>query len=429
MDPADLAASQLNAILGRMEVPLTVLNTPLEGKHVQCTGEVDKDVELLEETPIVSWPSPGLLRLAHNEESMFKVYFCFHCLTCVWYDTEEEERKADAVPEGWVRPEGDCTCGALFCSADCQAAASEIHTLLCASLPTLRDNNNNNNTIEEEPVEEDKNVKSCDLGESCIITLESVVKCVAVTVHRLGSAIQKNKLDYTALQEDFAAEGAVLAQLFTHAITPFNRLITGPDNMKYNGINFSEWVRTIQDCLLLPCTHYLQTCAGEETTKTEIGDLTDTPTSWVETLLFPIFKKETLSGFLSQLALNAHAVNDYAFCFACQKNKEKQNTTTSEADMEAGGLLFIKGAALYSILSTLNHSCSPNACVVNQRPHHHNISTSHDMLLKTTRAIHKGEEVCITYIPLDEGSTAASRNELLKSYFFKCRCPRCVADS
>ncbi|GLI58584.1 hypothetical protein VaNZ11_000194 [Volvox africanus] len=68
----------------------------------------------------------------------------------------------------------------------------------------------------------------------------------------------------------------------------------------------------------------------------------------------------------------------------------------------------------------MNHSCAPNVC---------NYVLGEAMVVRTSRPIRCGEEVCDSYL----GSTLAApvkvrRRALYKQYGFVCRCPRCCVE-
>eukprot|EP00755_Sulcionema_specki_P009896 Sspe_Gene.44937::Locus_22119_Transcript_1_1_Confidence_1.000_Length_1459::g.44937::m.44937/K11426/SMYD; SET and MYND domain-containing protein len=75
--------------------------------------------------------------------------------------------------------------------------------------------------------------------------------------------------------------------------------------------------------------------------------------------------------------------------------------------------------ALLEVGSFFNHSCDPNVVHMSSagrgRP---------TVMFKTTRAVAKGEELCISYIDTDQDT--GQRQELLQQmYYFRCQCPKC----
>lgn len=78
------------------------------------------------------------------------------------------------------------------------------------------------------------------------------------------------------------------------------------------------------------------------------------------------------------------------------------------------------GQALYcgelATTSYFNHSCAPN-CAID--------TISHSIV--TTRAIARGEELCISYLPQLYWPCRLRRDRLAEHFYFTCRCTRCVA--
>lgn len=85
-----------------------------------------------------------------------------------------------------------------------------------------------------------------------------------------------------------------------------------------------------------------------------------------------------------------------------------------------GSFLNNEGSGLYIRQSKVNHSCVPNAIV--DFPY-----SNHVLVLKATRCIQPGQEICISY--LDECSLERSRHSRQKAlnslYLFICRCAKC----
>ncbi|CDJ35996.1 uncharacterized protein EMH_0051300 [Eimeria mitis] len=85
----------------------------------------------------------------------------------------------------------------------------------------------------------------------------------------------------------------------------------------------------------------------------------------------------------------------------------------------AGCLMILRGAGVYVLQACCNHSCSPNCTVQND----------HDafIALKADKDIQVGEEITISYVPLD--LAAPERQQLLNSYQFTCSCVRCADEA
>ncbi|CDI73808.1 hypothetical protein, conserved [Eimeria praecox] len=84
----------------------------------------------------------------------------------------------------------------------------------------------------------------------------------------------------------------------------------------------------------------------------------------------------------------------------------------------AGSLMLLRGAGVYVLQACCNHSCIPNCNVQNEQDAF--------ITLKAERDIQVGEEVTITYVPLDLPAT--QRQHLLNNYQFTCSCSRCVQE-
>jgi hypothetical protein len=100
-------------------------------------------------------------------------------------------------------------------------------------------------------------------------------------------------------------------------------------------------------------------------------------------------------------------------------NSQALNTV---AALTSGAAVLCFGGAMYALHSNFNHSCEPNAMVC---------ATSmgnHEILLKTSKEIRKGDEITISYIPT-QGLSVEERRRLLKPYFFECACPLCEKES
>ncbi|KAK2578816.1 hypothetical protein KPH14_012034 [Odynerus spinipes] len=95
-------------------------------------------------------------------------------------------------------------------------------------------------------------------------------------------------------------------------------------------------------------------------------------------------------------------------------------------DMEevVGSFLNNEGSGLYVLQSTVNHSCLPNAIV--EFPYSNNT-----LVLKATRDIQPGEEICISY--LEECELERSRHSRQKAlsslYLFVCCCDKCQSQA
>ena len=92
------------------------------------------------------------------------------------------------------------------------------------------------------------------------------------------------------------------------------------------------------------------------------------------------------------------------------------------------GRLGGSGQALFKTHSKLNHSCAPNAVVVQT-------GVDASVVVRAAQPVPAGAEVCICYVDQPEvklesrigHGTGARRQELLERYAFWCHCPICIA--
>lgn len=91
-----------------------------------------------------------------------------------------------------------------------------------------------------------------------------------------------------------------------------------------------------------------------------------------------------------------------------------------QMDEHSGNFLNNEGVALYSLQSTCNHSCTPNA----EPTFLHN---NHRLSLAAIKDIEEGEEIFISYLDecMLDRSRHSRRKELMKNYLFACKCPKC----
>lgn len=454
-DPARKAAQELTTLFQRLDVACEVCITADEGKHVKATADLSSGYALVEEAPIVSWPTSSFLRL--------DIPFCFQCLRLQRHNVLAVASDGGApTVEGRWSTKLCSVCGACFCSTECSDAAARAHRLLCSSLRRLR-----SATATD--------VSSPTLHDSDI-TVESLARCVVWIVCRLSTAIEQQGLTHEQLQSDYASfrtesggfrsGSSIVYQLFTQSVAPFTRLISPPNGTTFAGISLPAWRTIVREALcqssvklllcssgasfseiqwaplhfddapisqsqstITPTTAAAQSVAPDPTSKRKGGTAAQQPSLpslWAEAVVQSIFSTDTLSTLVGQMELNGHAVNDFVFpsSTCASASPPMQPTVSAPASGTDGAAKFewvIKGAGLYTLLSSFNHSCNPNTAV-------QCVDGTSEIRLETIRPVRKGEELSITYIPLPEGSTPAERRQQLKSYFFNCRCDRCVSE-
>lgn len=79
----------------------------------------------------------------------------------------------------------------------------------------------------------------------------------------------------------------------------------------------------------------------------------------------------------------------------------------------------MQGTGFFSLQSTMNHSCAPNA-VADCLP-------SGEVVITALSDIPAGSEVTLSYIE-EEGTDLLERRRMLRDYGFTCACQRCEAE-
>jgi hypothetical protein len=90
-----------------------------------------------------------------------------------------------------------------------------------------------------------------------------------------------------------------------------------------------------------------------------------------------------------------------------------------DPDAYRGGL----GSALCVLSAYMNHSCMPTAVL---RTSMEDGFSGHMCHVRAVAPLRKGQEVTISYASLS--ATLAEREEMCRSYGFRCECPRCLHD-
>ena len=80
-----------------------------------------------------------------------------------------------------------------------------------------------------------------------------------------------------------------------------------------------------------------------------------------------------------------------------------------------------EGSAIFLELAMINHSCAPNAAV-------EFLGADAEATLLALRPIAAGEEILVTYVPIDAEDALAERRSMLHEYAFDCKCTRCAAE-
>ena len=93
-------------------------------------------------------------------------------------------------------------------------------------------------------------------------------------------------------------------------------------------------------------------------------------------------------------------------------------THTCDKGLTSENWPYFKGAGLFELISTINHSCVPN-CVVS-------FNGSSEATIRAVRSIAEGEELSICYV--DSGAELHARQSQLATYGFECVCKRCATE-
>lgn len=141
-----------------------------------------------------------------------------------------------------------------------------------------------------------------------------------------------------------------------------------------------------------------------------------------------VFPLENLNRLLGLIACNCQERTPYApirayidnlLNFSSFSQTQEILSQLNQANVYEISTLNSKGQGIFLLHSALNHSCSPNAMVINPSE-----DTNARVIVKAIQPISKGEEVCICYI--DESLEYKLRQKLLfEHYLFVCSCPKC----
>nr|CCC92036.1 conserved hypothetical protein [Trypanosoma congolense IL3000] len=372
VDTTDHSVEQLNTLFTRLGVTCKVERTHDKGKHVLATASIPKQTDLFEEAPIVSWPSRGFLTL--------NVPFCLHCL----------RRKGDRVgletgDKGLEWRSCD-VCGSFFCSDSCVSTAKMSHKVLCGTLRDLRE--------DVDGCSSEKGDRGCRS-----ITKESLANCVAWVVGRIAESIKQRKFSGRMLEDSHRDSTNSLSRQLFHVVTAsFNRFVDAPKGTEFGDIDPKCWFDDIRKLLKRPCC---QTLVGAALPPVS------SDASWALEIVDGLLREETLNTFLGILALNSQGLNGFVI------DPPVNGDTSSHSSIE----WVLKGGGIYSLQSNFNHSCQPNVAVFTE-------CGTHDITLRTLRDVQAGEELTISYIPV-ENTNRAERHKMLEGYFFTCQCALC----
>lgn len=147
---------------------------------------------------------------------------------------------------------------------------------------------------------------------------------------------------------------------------------------------------------------------------TLLHSISPTPTRFVKRLatLDDLRKYHDLVMELLSLVLKAR-------CNSFSIKHHSESSSSSPSPSSTSNILppASVGSGIYLSASLLNHSCNPN-CLV--------FFSKNTIIIRSSRSIKVGEELCISYGPLSPRHLLGDRHmALLKRWHFKCSCKEC----
>ncbi len=155
---------------------------------------------------------------------------------------------------------------------------------------------------------------------------------------------------------------------------------------------------------------------------------------------YPVVQRflDNPEGFATLLALigrNSQGIGTSAFAVWAKKAEKLATNQDDRSKLDTlinsvydafeqhvgGGFLNNEGSGLFSLQSTINHSCDPNASV--EFPFN-----NHELVVNATKSIQVGEEILISYLDCcDLERSRHSRHKALReNYLFSCDCNKCL---
>ncbi|CAH0391452.1 unnamed protein product [Bemisia tabaci] len=348
--------------------------TPSKGKALFALKTFNEGDIILEEEPVVS------CQFLWN--AAYKYLACDHCLRPL--ETAEENVRRLTNNLSISLPHMKCCetdkssqtaclfCGVLYCSNQCQETAySRYHRMVCHSA--------------DHPL-----ARLCDLWKSIHYPPETAN---IMMIARIIALIEQ--------AENKQAVVDVFSQFCQRSVNENEQLI-----IKLLGEEYMAVLEEIRQLLVEAFP-------------------SDLSKQWLS--------PEGFLSLLSLIATNGQGVGSTAFGqwvknvsniqVAPEEKASIDNLiqlSYAQMDEHVGCFLNNEGSALYSLESSINHSCVPNAepCFL-----HNNFMIT----VKAVKNISPGEEICISY--LDECVTSRRRyfrQKILKeNYLFICRCEKC----
>lgn len=280
-------------------------------------------------------------------------------------------------------------CHVYFCSHACRhmPVAAALHQLLCgparAILTDYCHTLASPVTFLSPPSQEKSHPTTLGLSETQEgITLEALARCAALLLLRIGVVVQTSGISPQALrprgsqgraaaaaagtsppspeatlrgegtytksgpetkkeeEEEEEACRVLQAQIFHAASAPFNRLLGASTEVVAYEFNVDVWKRAVQEALWQTAPAYLNACAAAivaegsaeeglpEAREGASAGAPPTDVEWCRPLIQAALAEETLETLLSQLMLNAHAINTVLYV---EEEEEAIAATTPSA--------------------------------------------------------------------------------------------------
>ncbi|KAB0796753.1 hypothetical protein PPYR_10814 [Photinus pyralis] len=361
-----------------MDVEIRAINN-IKGRGLFAKKSFPCGTIIFEEDPLVC------CQFSWNCSYMYKT--CDHCLRPL-ESAQENARRLTGNPE-LILPYPECcttnknsivscsTCGVEYCSVHCQNEAfNRYHRILC-----LRTKERNNSHPMEHLNEAWKHMHYPP-ETSTIMIIPRLLATILQSPN--PEQMQEAVLQFThrAINEDAQLVHKLLGEKFADQLLLLHNLLL--QAVPHEGIEQFLTLEGFQSLLALIGTN------GQ-------GVGTSAVSQWVtrsSELPLPDAEKQQLDNFIDKLY--------------------------EDMDRVSGNFLNNEGVALFSLQSSCNHSCVPNA----EPTYLHNNSR---LSLVSLRDIEAGEEITISY--LDECNLQRSRHSrhkvLMENYLFVCNCLKC----
>ena len=435
----------------------------MRGKYVEAIADLPQGTVLFEETALLCWALHHDITGEYVARSPQGESYCDCCLS----PAMNKDFDVDGV---------------AYCSERCQHMSIVTRRILPESvLTSLRrfhtetasvgdddhgQNDKNvedakNNNSSEQKRDEDVDGTTTKTANTAVarrthpypISVEALGRCVASVTSRFVRAVEAYAQAGVDLYHDViepcatSKDGAlspVLREIFASATDQVNRFVEPPPDVPFEGINEHAWYSCVRNALKENVSETIAAAFSEAALNVHNVDETDKADQQKNTaaqesvatvtteIVTALLSDATLRTFLGQLSVNTQALNIGIGCLQNAADKASQQQP-----------LLTRGAGIFTLQSCFNHSCDPNVTVQFHRDDdglERDVPTdqhgplrggpSNEIVLKTTRDVKKGEELCITYIPeiyliYDD---YLKRRMKLESYFFTCMCHKCRAE-